>query len=157
MMYKSKSGAGRKFKALALVPMLALALCVVSVPAVRAAVSTISSSTISADKGSETPAQSKIGSQNFKVKRFSNYGNETTIVIKGENLGNTLTVSGGTFTTMGKTYRAKAMNCDMTDGNAIITIVFPFTSEYENSSMTLNVNGKEVSLDLESFFNNSNR
>ncbi len=156
MMYKSKNGAGRKFKALALVPMLALALCVVSVPAVRATVSTLSNSSLSADKGSENSAQSKVGNPNLKVKNFNNNGNETTIVITGENLGSNLTVSGGTFTTMGKTYQAKSINLSMTDGNACyITIVFPFTSEYENSSMTLNINGKEISLDLESFFKNS--
>lgn len=50
MMYKEKSGAGRKFKALALVPMLALALGVAGAPAVRAAVSTISSSDVSVSK-----------------------------------------------------------------------------------------------------------
>ncbi len=48
MIYKLKSGAGRKFKVLALVPTVALALGLVSVPAVRAAVSAIGSSTISA-------------------------------------------------------------------------------------------------------------
>ena len=155
MMYKEKTGAGRKVKALALVPMLALALGVASVPSVNAAMSTISTSGVSIGKGSETTSKPKIGSQNFKIKNFNNIGNRTTIVITGENLGNDLTVSGGTFTTMGKTYHAKAMNCDMTDGNATITIVFPFTKEYENSSLTFNVNGKDVALDIESFFNNS--
>ena len=53
MMYKSKSGAGSKLKALALVPMVALALGVATVPAVKAAVSTISNSEVSPDKGNE--------------------------------------------------------------------------------------------------------
>lgn len=153
MMYKSKSGAGRKLKALALVPMLALALGVVSIPAVHAAVSTLSNSTISVDKGSENSAQSEIYSQNFKVKSLNNHNDKTTIVINGENLGNSLTVSGGTFTTKGKTYQANSMKCNMTDGKATITVVFPFTSVYENSNMTLNVNGKEISIDIEGFFN----
>lgn len=47
MMYKEKSGAGRKLKALALVPMLALAVGLSSVPAIDAAVSTISDSGMS--------------------------------------------------------------------------------------------------------------
>lgn len=72
MMYKSKSGAGRKFKALALVPVLSLALCVVSVPAVRAVVSTISSSTISVDKVSENPeAQQTVSEVNGSVAPVS--------------------------------------------------------------------------------------
>ncbi len=37
MMYKKKSGAGRRLKALALVPMLVSALALAGVPAVRAA------------------------------------------------------------------------------------------------------------------------
>ena len=53
MMYKAKSCAGSKLKALALVPMVALALGVATVPAVKAAVSTISNSDVSLDKGNE--------------------------------------------------------------------------------------------------------
>lgn len=63
MMYKKKSRAGRRFKALALVPTLALALGAVSIPAVRAVVSTVSSSTIYADKGSENSATQQIMNQ----------------------------------------------------------------------------------------------
>lgn len=155
MMYQEKSGAGRKFKALALVPMLALALGVAAVPTVRAAVSTISSSNISINKGSENPASDKTLARVFRVIDFNNYDNATTITIKGQGLGNNITVSGGTFTTMGKTYKATALQCNMTDGVATITAKFPFTSEYENSSMTLTVDGDEVPFDLEKFFDKS--
>lgn len=64
MMYKSKSGAGSKLKALALVPMVALALGVATVPAVKAAVSTISNSEVSLDKGNENLPDGKIGANN---------------------------------------------------------------------------------------------
>lgn len=114
MMYKVKTGAGQKFKALALVPMLALALGVVSVPSVNAAMNTISNSDVSLSKDSENTAHTKIGSQNLKVKSFNNNGNETTIVIEGENIGNKMTVSGGTFTTLGKSYQAKSVSCNST-------------------------------------------
>ena len=155
MMYKEKSGAGRKLKALALVPMLSLALGVVAVPTVRAAVSAISSSEISVDKVNKNLPQDKIDEYRFKIKNFNNNGNKTTIVVRGENFGKTLTVSGGTFTTKGKTYYANSMRCDMTNGTAVITVTFPFTSEYDKSSMTLTVNGEELSLDMEDFFNNA--
>lgn len=156
MMYREKSGAGRRFKALALVPMLALALSVTNMPSVRAVASTLSHSDVSVGKVSENQSDDKTGSQSFKVKDLNNNGNQTTIVLKGENLGNNLTVTGGTFTTAGKTYQSKSMNCQMTDGVATITVVFPFTDTYENSSMTLTINGKEMKLDLEDFFNNAN-
>ena len=155
MMYKEKSGAGRKFKALALVPMLALALGATGTPAVRAAVSAISSCGVSSGKGSENPPQDKVSVKVFKVTDFNNYGNETTITIKGEGLGDNLTVSGGTFTTDGKTYRAKSLQCNMTNGVAEIIAKFPFTSVYDKPSMTLTVDGEEVPFDLEKFFDNA--
>ena len=64
MMYKSKSSAGSKLKALALVPMVALALGVATVPAVKAAVATISNSEVSLDKGNENLPDGKIGANN---------------------------------------------------------------------------------------------
>ena len=63
-----------------------------------------------------------------------------------------MTISGGTFTTMGKTYQAKSINFNLEDGVATIVVSFPFTSEYENSSMTLNINGADVNFDLEDLF-----
>lgn len=155
MMYKAKSGAGHKFKALALMPMLALALGVAGAPVVRAAVSTIGSSEISIGKFNENPPQGQIAVQRFKVMNINNDGVETTVVVRGEGLGNSLTVSGGTFTNKGKTYRAKSLRCDMTDGVASITAVFPFSDEFRRSSMTLNVNGNEIPFELEEFFENS--
>ena len=154
MMYKEKSGAGRKFKALALVPMLALALGVASVPAVRAAVATIGSSDVSVGKGNENLPSDKTSGKIvkvFNVKNLNNNGNVTNVTVVGENLGSNLTVSGGTFTTKGKTYRASALQCNMTNGVATITATFPFTSEYENTSMTLIVNGEEVPFNLDGF------
>lgn len=155
MMYQEKSGAGRKFKALALVPMLALAIGVADVPSIRAAVSTIGRSGVSINKSSESSAQNKVEVQYFKVTNINNDGNETTVVIKGNGLGDNLTVSGGTFTNGGKIYHAKSLKCNMTDGVAIITATFPFSEKYRNPSMTLMVNGKEVPFDLENFFNST--
>lgn len=154
MMYKEKSGAGPKFKVLALVPVLALALLVAAVPSVRAAVSTISSSSVSAGEDSENATNSQAGIKVFKVMNLNNKDNLTTVTIKATGLGNDVTVSGGTFTTMGKTYQAKSLECNMTNGEATIMVTFPFMDEWENSSMTLNVNGEEIPFDLENFINN---
>lgn len=60
MMYKSKSGTWRKFKALVLVPVLILVLGVTSIPAVRAAVSTISNSGITTYNDRDTLVSLKI-------------------------------------------------------------------------------------------------
>ena len=43
----------------------------------------------------------------------------------------------------------------MTDGIANITAVFPFSDNYENASLSLSVNGKEVKLNLDDFCRNS--
>ncbi len=152
MMYKEKSGAGQKFKALALVPMFALALCVAGIPAVKATVSTISSCDVSVSKDNKKPAKTNSNVQTFKVVNINNNGNETTVTIKGEGLGNFLMTSDGTFTTMGKTYTAKSIQCNKTNEEATITVTFPFTSEYEKTSMTLNVNGETIPFDLDGFF-----
>lgn len=155
MMYKEKSGAGQKYKALALVPMLALALGLTGVPAVRAAVSTISSSEISAGKDSENQVQDKTTVQCYQVTNINNDGNRTSVVIKGKGFGSNLTVAGGTFTNKGKTYQANSLQCDMSDGTATIIATFPFSSEFKNSSMTLMVNGEEVPFDLSNYFDKS--
>ena len=115
MMYKAKSGAGRKWKALALVPALALALGLTGVPVVRAAVSTIGTLKVSDGKSSENPSDNKTSVPHLKVKSINNNDGKTTVEIRGEGLGNSLTVSGGTFTTKGKTYEARSLNCSMTD------------------------------------------
>ena len=153
MMYKEKSGAGRKFKALALVPMLALALGVAGAPAVRAAVSTISSSDVSVSKDSENPPENKTAVQTYKVTDINNDGNETTVTIKGEGFGTNLTVSDATFTNRGKTYKANSLDCNMTDGIATIRATFRFSDELKKPGMTLMVNSKEVPFDLENFKN----
>ena len=155
MMYKEKSGAGCKFKALALVPMLVLALGVASVPNVRAAVANLSSSTLSVGKDSENLSAVKTPGSSLRVKNLSNKDNVTTITLRGEGMGDNLTVSGGTFTTMGKTYSAKSMQCELVNGVATVVVTFPFTDEYEDTSMTLDVNGQTVNLNLNDFFSNS--
>lgn len=157
MMYKAKSGAGRKWKALAMVPVLALALGLTGVPVVRAAVSTIGTLKVSDGKSSENPSDNKTSVPHFKVKSINNNDGKTTVEIRGEGLGNSLNVSGGTFTTKGKTYEARSLNCSMTDGNATITAVFPFLTEFDNVSMTLDINGEKMTFDLEDFFNNAGK
>ena len=151
MMYKAKSGAGGKLKALALVPMVALALGVASVPAVKAAVSTISNSEVSLDKGNENLPKSA----QFKIISLNNSGIETTVVINGEGLGEYLSVSDVSFTNKGKRYDAKSVKTTMTDGRAKITALFPFSDNYENASIALTVNGKEIKLNLDDFRRNS--
>lgn len=56
MMYKDPPSRGRRFRALALVPALALALAATSIPQVSAAVSSISNSSLSTDKGTKNPS-----------------------------------------------------------------------------------------------------
>ncbi|MCH5235224.1 MAG: hypothetical protein J1E16_08000, partial [Muribaculaceae bacterium] len=151
MMYKSKSSAGSKLKALALVPVVALALGVTNMPSVKAAVSTISNSKVSLDKSSEKTAVSG----NFKIASLNNSGIETTVVVTGEDLGSSLSVSDVTFINKENHYSAKSLNTTMTNGQATITAVFPFSDKYENASIALNINGQVVKLNLDDFRRNS--
>ena len=148
MMYKEKSGAGRRLKALALVPMIALALGVASVPAVRAAVSTISSSDVSTGKGNENAPNPQ--ALVFKVKALSNDGGKTTIKVIAEGAGNEITVSGGELYSCGKKYLSNGLQTTLKDGVANITATFPFISEFDNVSMSLVVNNRPVMIDFSS-------
>lgn len=152
MMYKEKSGAGRRFKALALMPVLLLVLGVALMPPVRAAVSTISSSSLSLRKGSEKTEESKADAPRFRVTSLDNNGGKTTVRILGEGLGNYIKTSGGTFTTCGRTYQAINQSCVKTGSEAVIEIMFPFLSEFDATSMTVNINDVEIPFNLESLF-----
>ena len=152
MMYKQKSGAGRKVKALALVPVLALAVGLTDVPPMQAAMSTISNCAISPDKGSEKAANSET---KFRVVGINDSGEETTIVIRGTDLGSNLSVSGGKITTQGTRVTAKSLKSNMTDGSAMVSVVFPCTGMQQNSVLQLNINGTDVSFDLGDFFKNA--
>ena len=155
MMYKSKSGTWRKFKALVLVPVLILVLGVTSIHAVRAAVSTISNSGITTYNDRDIISESNVTVRVLKVIGISNDGNKTTVIIKGENLGNSITVSGGTFTNNGTDYNASSLLYNMTDGKALITAVFPFSADFKNPSMTLVIDGDEIPFVLENFCRSS--
>lgn len=85
----------------------------------------------------------------------NNNGIETAVVVFVRGQGDHLTVSGGTFTNNGKTFQAKSMSCNMTDGVANITVTSSFSDEYKNVSMTLTVYGEEIPFDLENFRNNA--
>ena len=81
MMKKEKSGAGSKFKALALVPMLALALSVSAIPAVRSAVTAISTSEVSKDKGSEKLPADNLPVTNSNIELMPKYpGGEAALM-----------------------------------------------------------------------------
>lgn len=151
MMYKEKSGAGRKFKALALVPALALALGVAAIPAVKAAVSAISESDISVGKVSEISPQKQTDASDLKVSNIYivNDGEKNVVTIKGHIAGNNINVSGGTFTNGGKIYKANSMSCDMKNGEAEISVSFPFSAEIKDAVISLTINGKETAFDLD--------
>lgn len=149
MMYKEKSGAGRKFKALALVPMLALAFGVASLPPVHAAVSTIGSSDVSLDKQEKPALQSETQNPAYRVTEINSDGKETKVSILCTGFGNNIFVSSCSLTSDGKTYQANSMGCNMSDGTATVNVAFPVAGKLKNAAMKLMVNGKEASFSLE--------
>lgn len=152
MMYKSKSDAKCKWKALVLVPMVVLALFgIVTVPKVKAAVSIISNSKIKLEKGSdETMVIGK-----YRITSLNISQNETTVVIYGEDLGQSLSVSDVTFINKGTNYSASSIKTEKTNSQAIITANFPFSANFEEAFVSLNINGREINLSLDDFGNNS--
>ncbi|MBP3589785.1 MAG: hypothetical protein J6J61_04330, partial [Muribaculaceae bacterium] len=91
----------------------------------------------------------------FVVTNVNNDGRQTTVVVRAENLGNIVTVSGGTFTNNGSTYRANGLQTNTTDSLTVIKAVFPFSEEFNRSSMKLTVNGEEIPFELDGFFRDS--
>ncbi len=115
--------------------------------------SAISDSDVTAGKVSENPSADKATVKTFKVTNINNDGKQTVVTINGRGLGSSVTVSGGTFSTRGKTYEATSLSCNMTDGNAVIVATFPFSvvGEMKKPGMTLTVNGEEIPFNLENF------
>lgn len=148
MMYKEKSGAGRKMKALALVPMLALALGVTAVPSVRGAVSTISTSDLSVDKGSESAEDTQPIS--FKILVLPNRDGKTIVTLTSDDAGDHLSASGGVLTTGGKEYNSTSMQCTLIDGRANIEVSFPLIPDLKDAVMTLDVNNRPVQVSINS-------
>ena len=148
MMYKEKSGAGPKAKALALVPMLALSLGIVAVPAVSAAVSAISAGSVTVSKGNEKSGQYEATSARFQVVNINRDGNETSVTLRGENFGNSISVSDVAIKSKGITYHASSMQCDMVNGVATIRAKFNNVPEMKDSRITMTVNGETQSLTL---------
>ncbi len=149
MMYKSKSCAGSRLKVLALAPAVIAAVLVTSVPQVKAAISTIRSSEVFNGKVNNLSANGETNADEFRLKSINNHDNKTTVVIAGTIPGRSLEVESATLINGDKIYFANGMDCQMTDGNATITVTFPFMTEFDdNCSVTLGVNGSNVKIDL---------
>lgn len=145
MMYKSKSGARTRFKALVLAPAAAVALLTASVPQIRAAISTIETSEVTGNKDNNLPANEEISAEKFKFKSINNNDGKTTVEVTGIIPGKSLTVNSAVLTNGSKVYNANGMNCRMTGGDATITVTFPFMTEFDDdTALTLEANGKKV-------------
>ncbi len=149
MMYKAKSGVGSRLKALTLAPALMLALAIASIPAVSAAATAIGHSGISIGKGSENLPQNETLAKNFKVKAIINKGIMTTVVIEGNNLGNSLSTGEATLSNALVTYQATAMQTDMIDGAAIIKADFPVAGQYDGTEVSITCNGERLTFPLD--------
>ncbi len=74
MMYQKKSGKASRFKALALVPACALALSVTAIPAVKAAITTIGESSVTADKVSKNSSDRQTSGATLDEVKVIGYG-----------------------------------------------------------------------------------
>lgn len=148
MMYKSKSTSGARFKAIALAPAVALALLVATVPQVKAAISTISSSNVVDDKNNKISADTDKGADVFKFKNLNNNNGKTTVTIVGTIPSQSLSVKDVTLINGKNIYIANSINTKMNNGEAIIEATFPFLDKFDDLSIGLWANGKEYHMDI---------
>lgn len=81
-----------------------------------------------------------------KVKSISNEGNKTTIVVVDEDAGNSCSMKDCWLLSNNKQYKAKEVRCQLNNGTATHTLVFPFIKVFKDCVVKMDVNGKTVSL-----------
>lgn len=146
MMYKETSGTGRRLKALALVPALALALAVSASPIVRDATGTIAASPMAVS--SQTKKATKV-KPSVVFNSLSNANYKPTVTLKAYNFGNNIGVSDVVYTTMGKSYNPTSISTSIKADTATIAIVLPYLTEWSNTTLSLKINGKKYDVDME--------
>lgn len=86
----------------------------------------------------------------FKFKSLDNNDGKTTIVIVDDNFKSGSEICCAKFNNDGKTYDAKSMVSTQEDGKMSITMTFKKMTVFNNTSVTLTVNGQktDVTIDL---------
>lgn len=70
-------------------------------------------------------------------------------MIKGTNLGRSMSISGGRLIGDGNIPHANALSFNMSDSNGDITARFSYTGEYYEATMILTVNGRDIKFKLD--------
>ncbi|MDE6317678.1 MAG: M56 family metallopeptidase [Muribaculaceae bacterium] len=153
MMYKSKSSTRARFKVLALAPAAVVAILVAGISPVKAAISTIETSEAIGSKVSNNSADGEISAANFTRKIVNNHDGMTNVVLELSVPGGSLSVSDARLKVASGTYTSSGMSTQMHNNEARIEAKFQLVprSDFEdNSSISLTVNGSEVTLPLSS-------
>lgn len=85
----------------------------------------------------------------FKFKRLDNNDGKTTIVIVDDNFNSGTETCCAKFNNDGKTYDAKSMVSTQEDGKMSITMTFKKMTVFNNTSITLTVNGQQTNIPID--------
>lgn len=84
----------------------------------------------------------------FKFKSLDNNDGKTTIVIVDDNFKSGSETCCAKFNNDGKTYDAKSMVSTQEDGEMTITMTFKRMTVFNNTSVTLTVNGQQKNVPI---------
>ncbi len=85
----------------------------------------------------------------FKFKSLDNNDGKTTIVIVDDNFKAGSEICCAKFNNDGKTYNAKSMVTTQEDGKMTITMTFKKLTVFNNTSLTLTVNGQQTNVPID--------
>lgn len=75
---------------------------------------------------------------------FNNYNDKVTIVFTDKDAGKNYSVSDVKLVTLGKEYSATAVQTNVKNGVATVTLTFPHITQFFNPKVTLRINGKKA-------------
>ncbi len=84
----------------------------------------------------------------FKFKSLDNNDGKTTIVIVDDNFKSGSEICCAKFNNNGKTYDAKSMVTTREDGKMSITMTFKRMTVFNNTSITLTVDGEQTNVQI---------
>lgn len=83
-----------------------------------------------------------------RFKSINNYGNSTTIVLEEKEGVDREDIRSGVFYNNGKQYEAKSISVDSRGGKSYITLKFKRCTRFENTRVSVNINGREENIVL---------
>ncbi len=153
MKYNKISYPGRILRALVLVPVLAVALSASSMPAGSADSNIDDLKVTGVVEDAEIMSSDVIG---YKVMDIRDNADETSVIVEYTRFrGDAVSVYGATLKLADRTVDAESVQSEMIGRNGRITIGFPPTEGEVCSAIVMNINGRDLMLDLRNMEHNA--